>query len=334
MEPLRKRRTKRSKKKTRSKRRDLTNNERLLLTILGLVIVFLLSFKYIIDPQLNKISSLKEDQQVYSLKIAENNRILKNKESIMEERDLLFKEKTEIEKDFFKSLDQPDIIYILNELLAESYIEMESLTFNRPFMEELNGQEIQKMDILMPFNGDFESLQEIILSLEEETRKLVINNINIQKNEETEIAGNISLGVYSLSGLVESDGDNLPIETTSDNDSNPFLPYDGYVDPKKLAEEKEREEREEEERASSLGGSSEDLEEEDEEKQDHSNHISKDPIDTDLYETYTAVKGDNVSYISFKKYGTVKYMDEILALNDMKRESILPIGKVLRLKKR
>lgn len=308
-----KRRTK-SQRKTKKKinRRELTNNERTLITLLAIVILFWLSFKYIIDPQMLKISTLESKMDTYSLKIKENNRILKNKEAILDEKSALFIEKQNIEKDFFKSLNQPQIIYVLNELLLKSDIEIDSISFSQPFMETLNTQEIQKMDISMPFKGSFSSLNETIKSLEAETRKLVINNIDIQQGEETEIAGNINLGVYSLSGIVEGKDEELLIEMTDENKLNPFIPYKGYVDPNKIKEE-------------SLGEVSDgQAEEKPEEK----------PIAGANYDTYKAIKGDNISYISMRKYGTEKYVDEILSLNGMMRSSILPIGKELKLKEK
>ena len=295
--------------------REFTNKERMLITLLAIVILFWLSFKFIIDPQILKISTLEAQRDAYNLEIQENNRILKNKDTILDEKNSLFIEKINIERDFFNTLNQPQIIYVLNELLLESNIEMDSINFSKPFMETLKDQEIQKMDIAMPFQGTFVSLNEIIKSLEEEPRKIVINNIDIQKGEETEIVGTINLGVYSLSGIIEGGDENLPIETTDDNMVNPFIPYEGYVDPNELIEELEN---------SSDGDIVEgpQLEAEDA------------PVDETIYKTYTAVKGDNISYISMREYGSVRYVDEILSLNDMVRSSILPIGKVLKLKKR
>lgn len=307
-----KRRVKSQKKpKKKINRREFTNNERTLITILAIVILFWLSFKYIIDPQILNISTLESKIDTYRLNIEENNRILKNKEVILDERSELFIEKQNIEKDFFKSLNQPQIIYVLNELLLKSDIEMDSISFSKPFMETLNTQEIQKMDIIMPFKGSFSSLNETIKSLEAETKKIVINNIDIQKGEETEIVGNINLGVYSLSGIVEGKDDELPIEITDENKMNPFIPYKGYVDLSKIKE----------------NISQEPLDEQDVSQ-------SQELEDKNQYDTYRAIKGDNISYISMRKYGTEKYVDEILNLNGMLRSSILPIGKELKLKKK
>ncbi|MGO1470374.1 MAG: LysM peptidoglycan-binding domain-containing protein [Tissierella sp.] len=299
-------------KKHKNKIRELTNKERFLITLLAIVILFWVSFKYIIDPQIFEIRTLETQINDYTFKIEENNRMFKSWDSIVEERNSLFLEKQNIEKDFFKSLSQPEIIYVLNNLLLESNIVMEGIRFNKSFTETFNEKEIQRMDISIPFEGDFKSLNETIKNIGKETRKMIISSIDMEKGEKTEIAGNINLGIYSLSGIVDKKED-IIIEITNDNKIDPFIPYKGYVDPNKQIEESEQ---------------TSELE----------NPLSEDEkltggktVDKSTYPTYKAVKGDNISFISKRKYGTEKYVDEILSLNGMKRSSILPIGKELKL---
>ena len=52
------------------------------------------------------------------------------------------------------------------------------------------------------------------------------------------------------------------------------------------------------------------------------------------YIFHVVEKGDSVESISIKYYGSNKYKNEILKLNEMKASDTLPIGKVLVLKKR
>ena len=74
------------KKKNKVKLRELTNNERTLITLLVIVVLFWFSFKYIIDPQNMKISTLESEINNYSLDIEKNNSILENKESIVNQK--------------------------------------------------------------------------------------------------------------------------------------------------------------------------------------------------------------------------------------------------------
>ncbi len=303
------------KSQRKSRIRELTNKERFLITLLAMVVLFWLSFNYIIDPQLLKIANLQREISDYGLEIEENNRMLKNANLIVEEKNQLSLEKENIEKDFFQSLSQPEIIYILDEVLSKSNIEMQSISFTKPFIETLNDREIRKMNISIPFEGDFKSLEDLIESIEKEDRKIIINSIVLEKDSKVEIVGDINLGVYSLSGITDIAKDDLPIEVTDDNKLNPFIPYIGYVDPNERAEEIENSLEDEERIEENL---------EKEEQKDKLEGRSD-------YDTYKAVKGDNVSYISKKFYGSESYVDEILRLNGMNRSSILPIGKELKL---
>lgn len=53
-----------------------------------------------------------------------------------------------------------------------------------------------------------------------------------------------------------------------------------------------------------------------------------------IYEEYVVKRGDTIIGISLRKYGTTAYVNEILDLNKMKFNDILPVGKVLTLRKR
>lgn len=320
------------KKKNKVKLRELTNNERTLITLLVIVVLFWFSFKYIIDPQNMKISTLESEINNYSLDIEKNNSILENKESIVNQKRQISIDKGNIERGFFKSLNQPNIIYILNNIFSNKDIEIESIDFSEPFIEILNGKDVQKMDVSIPFKGTFKSLNETIKNLETENRKIVINNIDIQKDEEKEIIGNINLGIYSLTGIVDGEDASLPIKITTKNKLNPFVPYRGYIDQNKIKEESLKQEISQ--NLNTIQVDEKPKEEKEEEKDEEKDEEKEKPIADEKYDIYVAVRGDNISYISRRKYGTESYVDEILRLNDMVRSSILPIGKKLKLKKK
>lgn len=311
------------KSKKNSNLRQLTNNEKVLITLLVVVILFWLGFKYIIEPQILKIETIETQINDYTLKIEDNNRMLNNWDSIVEQKNDLQLEKEEIEDDFFKSLSQPEIIVVLNDLLLNSNIEMESIIFSKPITEVLNEQEIQKMDISIPYQGDYKSLNEIIKEIEKESRKLIISTLNINKSDDTEIIGDINLGVYSLSGIVDGEESDIKIETTNDNTKNPFIPFGGYDDPNKRPEQNPGYDG-----SSSGNPTSPEL--------GFNNPGSEGDggdqvVTSNEYDMYKAVKGDSISLISQKVYGTQKYVEDILSLNGMKRSSILHIGKELKL---
>lgn len=332
--------------------RKFTNNERLLATILAVILSFWLSHKFIIKPQLIQISSLKTDIDNYGDQIVENNDLIKNSASISDEMDAFVIEKASIEKIFFKNLNQAEIIYTLDKLLSKSKLEIGDITFGRPFTETIDEKEIEKMEISMPYKGSFSSLDKTIKILENENKKIIISNVDILKGQETDISGNINLDIYGLTRdeeEAESEEDS-PIEPVDNNKANPFTPYKGYVDPVKekarleaIAKAKADAEAKAKETAEKEKDKPEEKPKEEKdatkEEKDATKDTTKDTtkeeaIAVEKFDIYVAVKGDNISYISRKKYGTERYVDEILRLNDMIRSSILPIGKKLKLRRR
>lgn len=310
------------KKMKENKFRELTNKERFLLTLLAIVILPYLSFKFIIDPQVERIGSLQVQKNDYIYTIQENNKILKERPIIKEKHNDLLLEKEEIKEGYFSSLNQPEIIYMLNELLLDSDIEMSSISFSRPFYEEISeGESISKMDISIPYNGLFDDINRIIKMIKKEPRKIIVNNLSIGMDEEAETSGSISLGIYSLEGIVDEIERADDVNTTDDNNSNPFLPYQSYIDETMSIKSSDSEDE-------IVDSGIDDIDDIDEEEE------STDDAEKEEYKTYKALRGDNISFISRAMYGSEKYVDEILKLNNMDRKSILPIGKELKLIKR
>ena len=321
--------------------RKFTNNERLLATLLAVILSFWLSYKFIIKPQLIQISSLKTEIDNYGSQIVENNDLIKNSASISDEMDAFVIEKASIEKIFFKNLNQAEIIYTLDKLLSKSLLEIGDITFGRPFTETIDEKEIEKMEISMPYKGSFASLDKTIKILENESKKIIISNVDILKGQETDISGNINLEIYGLLGAEKEPEEDSPVKAVDDNKANPFVPYKGYVDPVKekarleaIAKAKADAEAKAKEAAEKEKDKPEEKPKEDKDKEKEKDETKEEPIAVEKFDIYVAVKGDNISYISRRKYGTERYVDEILRLNDMVRSSILPIGKKLKLRRR
>ncbi|NMA85860.1 MAG: hypothetical protein GX968_00885, partial [Tissierellia bacterium] len=65
--------------------RKLTRNEKILLSALGSIIIILLVFKLIIDPQKTKLVDLNEKKIQYEEEIAKMNEVLRKEDSIDKE---------------------------------------------------------------------------------------------------------------------------------------------------------------------------------------------------------------------------------------------------------
>ncbi len=210
-------------------KKKLTKNEKTLLILLGIVIVFWATFRFIIIPQSNKLKILTKEKCEYEEKISHMNTILKSEKKIEDERRKLEREKYIILNKYFSKLDQPQIIYLLNEIFDSEELDILDINFNRPSEEQIGDLMVKTMDITVPYRGSYEGLIETIRGIGSSPKKILISSLIIDKDLENQLAGDMSLKIYSLEGISEIQDDLAYIDIVSENDkSNPFKAYEDY----------------------------------------------------------------------------------------------------------
>ena len=218
-------------KKIKGKSRPLTKNEKFLLTALGLILVFWVSFKFVYDPQAAKMSELETDKALYDAQIVEHNRVLRNEEKIKKELEILTEDRDKILSNYFPALDQAQILYLLNDLMADDRVNVDDMSFTRPSIETKGELDIYKMDINIPLTGTYDGIFDIVDAINNSPRRVLINNLNLS-NESEELSGNMNLKIYSLEGLAKTDKDVIFVDVAEDESAGaPFTPYTGYVEP-------------------------------------------------------------------------------------------------------
>ena len=211
------------------KMRKFTKNEKVLLTLLGIIIIFWAAFRFVITPQASKLQILMDKRYEYEEKISYMNNILKDEKNIDEKWNRLYREKDMITNKYFSNLDQPEIIYLLNEILDNEELDVLDINFNRPSEEQINDLMVKTMNITIPYRGSYEGLIQTIKGVDLSPKKILISDLIMDKVEDNQLAGNISLKIYSLEGIVETGEDFSYIDIVSDSDKfNPFRPFDNY----------------------------------------------------------------------------------------------------------
>ncbi len=209
--------------------RKFTKNEKVLLTLLGIIIIFWAAFRFVITPQASKLQILMDKRYEYEEKISYMNNILKDEKNIDEKWNRLYREKDMITNKYFSNLDQPEIIYLLNEILDNEELDVLDINFNRPSEEQINDLMVKTMNITIPYRGSYEGLIQTIKGVDLSPKKILISDLIMDKVEDNQLAGNISLKIYSLEGIVETGEDFSYIDIVSDSDKfNPFRPFDNY----------------------------------------------------------------------------------------------------------
>lgn len=212
------------------KTRELTKNEKILLSFLSAVILVWCVYRFIITPQTEKLQSLSVEKIEYQGKIDEMNMTLKKEVTINKEWDVLHKEKEMIVSKYFPTIDQAQIIYLLNDLIEHEDVSVVDLNFNRPGYEDIGEFQVKNMDISIPYNGKYDGIVDIINAIKKSPRKILVDSLSMDRDSKGKLNGNMSLKVYSLEGIVETNKDIVYIDTMSNGSKNtPFSEYDDYI---------------------------------------------------------------------------------------------------------
>lgn len=209
--------------------RNLTKNEKILLSLLAIIILSWAIYKFVIDPQKTKLRDLSEKKMEYDEQVTQMNAILKSEISIDEEWTKLNREKDSIIGKYFLSLEQPQIIYLLNELLDSEEIHILDMNFNMPYEEQIGDLQVKSMDVNIPYRGNFQGVMDTINSIDSSPKKMLMSNLIIDQDSNNELVGNIELKIYSLEEMADIAEDIAYIDTGKiGNKSNPFIAFEGF----------------------------------------------------------------------------------------------------------
>ncbi|MCR3956715.1 MAG: LysM peptidoglycan-binding domain-containing protein [Gudongella sp.] len=213
------------------KTRPLTKSEKILLTLLAIVGIAFLGNRYILVPQDEKIQALQVEKYELDTKIMEMNAILRREDDIKKEWEMLHRERNQILSYYFPTLDQAQIIYLLNDLLPEDQVEVADLNFSRPSAEKLSEMDVYNMGISVPFSGDYTGIEELVRSIELSPRRMMVDSLSLDRSADNQLSGSMSLKVYSLEGLAEMEEEDVIFVETAENPNQGtlFSSFDGFV---------------------------------------------------------------------------------------------------------
>ncbi len=194
------------------------------------MIIFILTFRFVLTPQASKLEELEEQKLAYEEEIAQINDLLKSERNIDREWMELHNEEAIIRNKYFSTIDQPEIINLLNDMLDDGEINILDIHFDRPSEEQIEDLVVKNINVNIPYEGDFENIISLIDGINFSPKKMLISNLIMDKDINNKLVGNILLKVYALEGIIDD------IEETSNvvgiidgGKSNPFETYDGYV---------------------------------------------------------------------------------------------------------
>ncbi|MDD4726827.1 MAG: LysM domain-containing protein [Tissierellia bacterium] len=209
--------------------RPLTNKERLLLTLLGIVLVIYLSNSLLLTPQAEKISELETLKVELDTKIVDMNNTLKKEDAIKKELEMLHRERNEVFQNYFPVLDQAQIIYLLNDLIVDDRVYISDMNFNEPNEETIGEINVHQMSITIPLEGSYNGIVSVVESIGTSPRRIVVDSLSMDRINDSELSGSMSLKVYSLEGIAETNTKIINIETAqATGDGSLFDSFKGY----------------------------------------------------------------------------------------------------------
>ncbi len=211
--------------------RPLTNSEKILLTLLAIAIIAYLSNRFILTPQAAKVSSLKTEIVELDNQIAVMDATIKKEDNIRKEWEMLHRERDGILKNYFPVLDQAQIIYLLNDLVKDDKVNINELSFSNPAEETMGEIAVKNMNISIPYSGSYDGTIEVIKALGESPQRIVVDSLSMDSGSEAELTGSMSLKIYSLEGIAETDMEVISVAIAEGSkEGSLFAPYEGYSD--------------------------------------------------------------------------------------------------------
>ncbi|MDY0234541.1 MAG: hypothetical protein RBR71_00725 [Gudongella sp.] len=212
------------------KTRPLTSSEKVLLTLLAIVGIAWLGNQFILTPQAAKLEGLQVEKYELEAKIQDMNETLRREDDIKKESELLKSERNQILSYYFPTLDQAQIIYLLNDLLPEDQVDIVDLNFTRPTAESISEMDVYNMEMSIPFSGSYDGIVNMVRAVETSPRRLMVSSLSLDRTTDDLLGGNMNLKVYSLQGLADADSEVIPIETAENlNQGTLFNSFSGYA---------------------------------------------------------------------------------------------------------
>lgn len=242
----------------------LSKRELTLVVALGVILLGIVYYKFIIVPQTASAQTFKVEReqkrnqlQTFRLDVASQKKL---------EIELLnLQDKIQDQSQrYFLTLDQEEIILILNEFVEGTKVKLKSVNFEEPRVEavgESEGEEDESQSqaetgentdentedkdstnldvhsVSLEYESDYYSLLDFLKNISSYHKKIMIKNININKEDTGNITGNTTLEFYVIGKIIE--GQELLYAWEPDQGNvvgDPFLEFNGYTISKETAE--------------------------------------------------------------------------------------------------
>lgn len=210
---------------------NISKKEKNLLLILFTAIVFWVSYKYVLTPQSESLSRLKNEKDVYESQLFETEEFIASENAMNREWENLNAEYKMISQKYYLNIDQPEIMHMLNGIINDGKLEIPSMSFSEPEALEIEGIEANHLDMFLPFRGSFIDLELFLSELSNSPKRFLINQLSLTKENDDMLSGQISMSSFTYGEeKATKDGYFYVNAYNSPNKVNPFTAFEGYVE--------------------------------------------------------------------------------------------------------
>ncbi|MCK5763719.1 MAG: S-layer homology domain-containing protein [Clostridiales bacterium] len=164
----------------------MSSREKKLILFLSIAVLIYASYTFLIKPQLNEISSMKDsvvvkENQILELEVAEAK--IPSLESKIQDLGKVLKE---VLSSYLGNVEQEDVILLINEILLRSDVEVNELSF-APFggSSEEFPIDAEIMTVQLPFNGEYEDVLSLLSSFWRFDQNIFLSTLSISADNET-----------------------------------------------------------------------------------------------------------------------------------------------------
>ena len=181
----------------------LTRREKILLGILIFAVLIYGYVQFLVNPQLVKLSALKAEKQKFDLEMKKLQTADAQEKQLDDTIVNLNQQVRELSSNYFTNTEQEEIILLLNEFLNKPDIKSSAMTFTPLAEIVLGDHKANLMNASLTYEGSYENLMELLRSMWKFEKQIIVENVNMSKNEASLISGNMLLNFYNLGNLTD-----------------------------------------------------------------------------------------------------------------------------------
>lgn len=224
----------------------LNKREKILIGVLALLLIGFLLYSFILKPQREKIENLKSDRRTKLDQLSALKEEISSESKLYIELLSLEDDINNKADGFFRKVTQEDIILLVEEMSNTTKLKVPEIDFPEGRIEdvilkdpeetkETDGEveseegeegeedtqllteeelaELPKVELKvnsadLKYEGYYYSFLDFLQSISEYERKIIVKDINVSKDEDGYLRGNIALDFYSIENIVQ-DGEEM-----------------------------------------------------------------------------------------------------------------------------